>query len=427
MNESAAPLHAVLVSVGTDGDIFPYVGLGVRLRERGHRVTLVASGHYEGLATMHGLEFRALISSEENFALLHHPDFWHPIKTARLSAKWGVRFIERQYALLAELARDETSVFIAVPAVFAVSLVHEKLGRPLANLIPQPWMLPSVIAPPVMPMFAFPSATPRPIVKLFWRALDVVGDVLVGRELNRIRASLELRPVRRIFQNWFSQQLVLGMFPEWFAPPPSDWPAQTRLAGFPLFDGVVNVSLPPGVQEFCLGGPPPVAFTFGTGMKHARERFHTAVDACAQAGVRGIFITRHRDQLPDSLPPHALHCPYAPFEKLFPQCGAIVHHGGIGTTARALAAGLPQLIAPIGFDQMDNGTRVQKLGAGEWLKPKRQHSGDIAAALKIIMTPESQTRCRAIASRFRNGTDAFETAADLIEVLAIESQRNSIH
>src|SRR6185436_13280568 len=119
--------------IGTDGDIFPYVGLGAALRSRGHSVTLAASENYEPLAKTHGFAFQPLVSAKENDELFGHPDFWNPRKTAILSARWGVRFIRRQYDLLSRLASPET-VLVANPGVFAASLVHEKFGVPLTNL-----------------------------------------------------------------------------------------------------------------------------------------------------------------------------------------------------------------------------------------------------------------------------------------------------
>src|SRR5216117_733667 len=80
-------MHVVLISVGTDGDIFPYVGLGAVLRARGHSVTLAASEHYGALAEKHGFAFHALVSAEENQELFEHPDFWKPRKTAPLMAR----------------------------------------------------------------------------------------------------------------------------------------------------------------------------------------------------------------------------------------------------------------------------------------------------------------------------------------------------
>ena len=411
-------MHAVLVSVGTDGDIFPYVGLGAALRTRGHSVTLAASEHYEPLAKRHGFAFQALVSAEENHELFGHPDFWNPLKTAPLSARWGVRFIRRQYDLLSKLVTPETAL-VANPGVLAASLVHEKLGVPWTNLVLQPWMIPSSIAPPMMPNFTFLSRAPRPVWKVFWRALDVMVDILVGRELNGVRAALGLKPMRRIFQNWLSRELVIGMFPDWYGPPQADWPSQMRLAGFPMFDGRQHETLAPEALEFCRAGTPPVAFTFGTGMAHSSRLFRAALEACQILGARGIFLTKYRDQLPDSLPPFVLHCAFAPFQKLFPHCAAVVHHGGIGTVAKAMAAGTPQLIYPICFDQIDNGMRVKRLGAGDCLRARRSNGNEIATALAAIMTGEGRRDCRKWMTRF-DDAGALMTAAELVETLSLE-------
>lgn len=405
-------MRVILVSVGTDGDVFPYVGLGAKLRSRGHQVTLVASGHYESLASAHGFSFEALVSAEENHELFGDPDFWHPLKTIPLSARWGLRFVERQYHLLSKLA-GEDAVLVAGPGVFAVGMVYEKFGSPWVSPVLQPWIIPSALAPPIMPGFTFLRRAPRPVWKAFWRALDFTGDILVGRGLNRLRASLGLRPLRRIFQNWLSPELVLGLFPEWYGQPQADWPPQMRLIGFPLFDGGRDEDLPPQLVEFCRAGTPPVAFTFGTGMAHPAELFRAALEACSILGVRGIFLTKYSDQLPHPLPDSVVHCASAPFQKLFPQCAAVVHHGGIGTVAKAMAAGTPQLICPICFDQVDNGARAKRLGGGDWLK-SRNDGRQIAVALARLMTPETRLRCRAISERFKNH-DALESAAQSIE------------
>src|SRR2546426_4924178 len=143
-------MHAILVSVGTDGDVFPFVGLGARLRARGHRVTLVANENYQAAAVQQGFEFRGLVSKEETKELIGNPDIWHPVKSAIVGARWGRRVLQRQYALLAELARDEDAVMVAYPPVFTARLVQEKLSRPLASLVVMPWMVLSVSAPPTM-------------------------------------------------------------------------------------------------------------------------------------------------------------------------------------------------------------------------------------------------------------------------------------
>ncbi len=409
-------MHVILVTVGTDGDVFPYVGLGAKLRSRGHQVTLTASADYESLTSAHGLAFQALVSAEENRELFEHPDFWKPLKTAPLMARWGMRFIRRQYDLLSKLAGDDT-VLVASPGVFAAALVHEKAGTPLVHLILQPWMIPSSIAPPVMPGFLFLRGAPRPVWGMFCLALDGVGYLLVERSLNPVRVSLGLKPMRRVFRNWLSRQLVLGLFPEWYGKPQADWPPQMQLTGFPMFDGGQGDNLSPKLLEFFRAGSPPVAFTFGTGMAHSAELFRSSLDACAMLGMRGIFLTKYRDQLPASLPPSVFHSAFAPFQKLFPHCAGVVHHGGIGTVAKAMAAGTPQLICPLCFDQTDNAVRAKRLGVGDWLKSRDVNGRQIANALTRMMTPETRSRCREVSARFEN-SDALELTAQSIERFA---------
>jgi UDP:flavonoid glycosyltransferase YjiC (YdhE family) len=192
-----------------------------------------------------------------------------------------------------------------------------------------------------------------------------------------------------------------------------------RLTGFPMFDGGQGDDLPAQLVEFCRTGGLPVAFTFGTGMAHPANFFRAALETCAVLGVRGIFLTKYRDQLPDPLPSSVHHSAFAPFQKLFPQCAAIVHHGGIGTVAKAMAAGTPQLICPICFDQIDNGVRTKGLGVGDWLKSRRSDGKQIAEALTRLMTPETRSRCRLISTRFQ-AVDALESAARCIERFAAD-------
>ena len=207
------------------------------------------------------------------------------------------------------------------------------------------------------------------------------------------------------------------MFAEWYGPPQADWPTQIRLAGFPMFDGTVQEGLPAGLREFCSAGTPPIVFTFGTGMMHATKMFSAAVEACRVLNAHGIFLTKYTHHLPASLPPFIRHWDFAPFQELFPHCAAVVHHGGIGTTAKALAAGVPQLILPFAFDQPDNGVRVKRLGAGDWLKQSKISGASIAEQLSRLITAETRDRCHLVAKRFV-AEDSLQLAADLVEQLA---------
>jgi UDP:flavonoid glycosyltransferase YjiC (YdhE family) len=155
-------------------------------------------------------------------------------------------------------------------------------------------------------------------------------------------------------------------------------------------------------------------------MLHGSHLFRMAIGACRVLGARGILLTRHTGQLPAELPPFMLQCEFAPFGKLFPLCQAVVHHGGIGTIAKALAAGTPQLVMPIAYDQLDNARRVSRLGAGTYLKPRHATAGKIAGAVRSLMNGQVKPRCEALAARLAEG-DAAERAADAICGLAAKA------
>ena len=414
-------MHAILATLGTDGDVFPHVGLGVKLRARGHQVTLAAPETYRALADTLGLGFRPLVSAEEVGRMLADPDLWHPLRSGRMMARWGSEFIARQYDLLADLAGGSGRVLVANPGVLAARLAQEKLACPTATLLLQPGLLPSTIAPPEMPAgLNLPRWAPRSLGELYWAAVDAAGYLLVARPLNKARAALGLPPVRRLFRWWLSPELVVGLFPDCYAARQPDWPAQLRLAGFGRYDGDRGGDLADDVRTFCRSGSAPVAFTLGTGMTHAAGFFRAAVTACELLGARGVLLTKYPHQLPARLPPGFRHCSFAPFRQLLPLCGAVVHHGGIGTTAAALCAGIPQLILPLAWDQPDNAERVRRLGVGARLGPRQRTAGHLARALARLMTTEVRARCRVVADRVGE-VDGLDVAATWVEELAARS------
>jgi UDP:flavonoid glycosyltransferase YjiC (YdhE family) len=305
-------------------------------------------------------------------------------------------------------------VLVANPGLLPARLVQEKLKVPLASLLLQPGLIPSCTAPPEMPGgLTIPAWLPHPLRRAYWLAVDAAGYLLVARSLNRLASRLNLPPVRRLFRWWLSPDLVIGLFPSWYAEPQPDWPPQIRLAGFGRYDGV-KAELPDNVRAFCQAGPPPVAFTLGTGMAHAARFFRDAVAACGAAGVRGVLLTKYPDLIPPSLPPTIRHCAFAPFRQLFPLCGAVVHHGGVGTTAAALEAGCPQLVLPMAWDQGDNAARAKRLGVAVALGARQRSSGHMARALCWLLRPTVRERCREVAMLAAR-EDGLEVAADWVE------------
>ncbi|MBN8248458.1 MAG: glycosyltransferase [Verrucomicrobia bacterium] len=407
--------HFVLTTTGTDGDLHPFYELGLTLRARGHRVTLATHDHFEERSRKGGLEFLPLVSAAETQALVDQEALWSPLRGPRILARWGMRLVPRQYELLKAAVAEPGAHLVASPGVVAARVVQETTRVPLTSIVLQPWLIPSAFAPPaMMGGLSPPSWSPHWLRQAHLRMVECMGTALIGRGLAQLRSPLGLPPIRRLFCWWFSPTRIVGLFPDGYGAPQPDWPPQVVLAGFPGTVGASAGALPPEVEAFCAAGDPPIAVTFGTGMKHASTLFGDCLEACRRLGRRGIFLTQYRDQLPSFLPPWALACAFAPFAALFPRCAAVVHHGGIGTTARALAAGCPQLILPLAFDQLDNALRVRRLQQGAWLPRRNRAASAITRALSALDAGNQTEPGQPLARRIREADGLIRTA-DLLE------------
>ena len=402
--------------------MFPFIALGRVLRARGCRVTIAVNESYRSIVAECDCEFLPLATDAETHELLSDPGIWNPYRSAVIGARWGVSSLRKHFEVLRELAADSDAILAAPPQILAARLVQETLGRPLATICYIPWMIASSTAPPaIMGGMTLPRWAPRPMAKAYWWTVDAAGWALIGRHLNRFRGELGLPPVRRLFRWWNSPDLAIGLFPDWYAPPQPDWLPQLRLCGFPLYDGVQQPEISPELLDFCRAGGPPIAVTFGTGMMHADKLFRDVVEACRRGNRRALLLARHSDQIPADLPEGIRHVPYAPLLQLLPHCAAIIHHGGIGTTAKGLAAGCPQLIIPHAWDQLDNALRVERLGAGRRLSRQSASASSVSAALDKVLQPQTHANCRDIAGRFR-GDDPLQQAAEWIEGLGVTRQ-----
>jgi UDP:flavonoid glycosyltransferase YjiC (YdhE family) len=243
-------------------------------------------------------------------------------------------------------------------------------------------------------------------------------DPVMGPTVEPLRREVGLPPVRRYLNGWWdSPDRVIGLFPDWFAHAP-DWPPHLRLTGFPLFDERTDAGLPADVQRFLDAGEPPVVVTFGSGMRQGSAYFAAAADALGRLSRRGLLLTPFGEQVPATLPPGVAHFAYVPFSQVLPHAAALVHHGGIGTCAQGLAAGVPQVVMPLAHDQPDNAHRLRRLGVSRTLVPKRFRGPTLAAVLDELLRCERTAKaCRDVADRFR-GTDPVGETCRLIEELA---------
>jgi UDP:flavonoid glycosyltransferase YjiC (YdhE family) len=411
--------NILLIPIGSAGDVHPFVALGLALRDRGHRVTVITSVYFERLLRQVGLDYIGLGSVEQFESILLHPDSWHPRRGFQVVFRWGVLpWIRPLYDLIAQRYVPGETVVATSLMAFGARLAQEKLGVPLVSVELQPAMLRSDHQTSVLPGLPLPDWLPAAVKRLaYWLGDVLVIDPVIAPGTNAVRAELGLPPVRRLLDQWWhSPQRILGMYPAWYAPPQPDWPPQLALTGFPLFDERGLAEPPKEVLSFLDGGPP-LVFTAGSAMRQGQAFFATAAEACRLLGRRGLLLTRYPEQLPARLPDGVRHCAYMPFSQLLPRCAALVHHGGIGTTAQALAAGIPQLVMPMSHDQPDNAARVERLGVGRALPPKRFRAPAVARLLgELLDAPAVAASCREVARRFE-GAEPIAESCRLIEQL----------
>lgn len=403
----------LLCTIGSAGDVYPFIAIGQRLKERGFRVVLITSQYFEAHAHTAGLEFFGLGSAEDYRSIIQDPDLWSPDKGFKVFAERVVfPIMEPAYQAITGFDPSQT-VLIAQGQFFAAHIAHEKLGIPFITIHLQPAAFRSVHDFPLSPI-----PLPPFLVRGLFRLIDaLLLDKLFAPNINRFRLSLGLPAIQSIFGGWMhSPQLNLGLFPEWFAQPQTDWTPNTQLTGFVFYDPQQDdVPLPPELESFLNAGSPPVIFTAGTAMKHGEQFFRDCAQACQMIGQRGILLTQHPEQLSAQLPDGVQHFSYVPFGKVLPRALALVHHGGIGTTAQAIAAGIPQVIRPMAHDQPDTAMRVARLGIGLTLDPKRFNTESLAHALdQLVSSAAVRERCKALALKIHPEQALNDTCA-LIE------------
>jgi rhamnosyltransferase subunit B len=429
MTNDTNPMIFLLVPIGSHGDVHPFVGIGIRLRRRGHRVKVIANPHFESLVRGAGLEFVPISSDAEYRQIASDPRLWHRMKGPPLVFKAMSDLNNDSYRAIAQNLDEGHTTVVGSSMALGARVAAEKFGLPGVTVHLQPLCFRSNSDSPKFAGMLLGRRVPRWLVALQWAVIDnLILDRLAGPPLNSLRAELGLPKVKGIArQYWNSPQRVIGLFPDWYAPPQPDWPAQARLTGFPLYDERGVTPLSSDLQQFLDSGTPPIAFTFGSAMWHAQKILQTCVRACEMIGRRGILLTRHGDQVPRDLPPGVIHVDFAPFSELLPRCAALVHHGGIGTASQGLAAGVPQLVMPHAHDQPDNAARLVRLGVAKKLEPRQFRAKRVARELsELLQSHEIAQSCKEVAARFA-GHDPLEETCDLIEQVAIQNGSPRIH
>ena len=386
-------MKMILVTLGSMGDVLPFIALGITLRQRGHDVTVLGHSWDEQLVCGSGLEFFSILSFETGQKALKHPDLFHPEK--RLSILKKYLYLPATQSTFAFIKKEfvwGNTVVIGPPWAYGARFAQEKLGVPLLTVLLSP--------------FSFSEGE---------NAAPAESELHLL--LNDIRKEIDLEPITIPLISWRnSPEKIVGMFPEWFSEQ-EDWPDHVLLTSFSLFDGTSGGQLEPEVEKFLDAGERPIVFTTGTKMTQEDTFFKEAVEACQQLRKRAIFLTLNPEQFPIHLPDSIRIFDYVPLSLLLPHADALVYHGGIGTCSHALRAGLPHLIAPMFYDQFDNANRVVELGVGEQIAKEHYKGTLVADKIERLLTSQVvRNRCQTIASQLE-GEDALSETSLIIETI----------
>ena len=417
---AAKPLDVLLPTIGSAGDVHPVVALALALKARGHTATVVTNPFFQDLVESQSLGFLPVGTVEEAKSIIADPDLWHPRKGFEVVA--GRAMLPAMSEIYRHIERHAgpSTVVAASGIAFGARLAQERLGVPTATVHLQPSIIRSLADSGMAGNVRISASQPMWFKRAFFRLADwLVMDRVLKKPVNEFRSTLGLPPIARILYRWMhSPQLVIGFFPEWFAPLQPDWPPNTHLVGFPLWDTAQPGKIPEDARTFLGAGAPPIVFTPGSATATLHRYFQESVAAARELGVRAMLVTNYPDQVPGDLPSHIRAFGYLPFSDVLPRAAMLVYHGGIGTLAQTVKAGIPHLVVPNGHDQFDNGFRIERLGLGRSIPQTAYRARRVAGVIRgILEDAELAARCRDYRRRV-NSDAALARACELIESLA---------
>ena len=407
----------VLTTIGTWGDLHPFIAIALALKARGFRPVLAVPADHVAKVQRAGLEAVAVLPGfdtiRERLGVSESEAVRRMMSDQRYMLEQAVLPSLSACAHTLDALTADADAIVASTMVLAAPIVAEKRGIPLVSVMLQPMAMASALDPPKTPDFWMMRQRPAGKIGERWNlmmyaAFRQILHRLYADQLDVVRIEHGLRPrgAMRMLEAGREALLTIGCYSAAFAPLPRDAPKNARVVGFPIFDSEDggSSSLDPALEAFLRAGPPPIVFTLGSFAVYAAGDFYTeAAEVARRLGQRAILLTGERETVATNADIFA--CAYAPHSHLFHRCSVIVHHGGIGTTGQALRAGKPQLVVPHMGDQNDNGHRIARAGIGRVLKAK--HFGARRAA------PMMEDLLRDVARR--------ERAARMGETIALEN------
>ncbi|MBI2296803.1 MAG: glycosyltransferase [Betaproteobacteria bacterium] len=413
----------VFATFGSLGDLHPYLALAQELKRRSHRPLIATFEEYREPVAAAGIAFAAMRPAMAGFgdprAIMERlVDPWRGPE--HMVRKIFMPHLRESYEDLAR-ACEGADLLVTHPLAFTGPLLAEQRGLRWVSTVLSPMSLFSAIDPPLFPAAAWLRHVRKLGVAPYRLVFSYVRRVVRRWEepLHRLRAELGLPspgPIAQ-FEGQYSPRVNLALFSRLLAAPQTDWPVNTVVCGFPRYDGTPPDSATRDeLEAFLAAGEPPIAFGLGSSAVMVAGKFWRDAIAAARAlGHRAVLLTGAPPEELGALPASVKAFQYLPYSAVFPRAAAVVHPGGIGTLAQALASGRPQLVVPVAFDQPDNARRTVKLGIARAVPFRKANAAAMAAALQALLASAGcAARAETIGEKVRRD-DGARAACDELE------------
>jgi UDP:flavonoid glycosyltransferase YjiC (YdhE family) len=413
----------VLAFYGTRGDVDPGIAVGRELMRRGHDVLmavppdLIGSVESVGLpAVAYGPDTQAWLEETRDFWGYFFRNFWRlreVQKYLRESREPGIRAWTEMSRTLASVAGGSDALVTGVSYEELVFDVSEYCGVPLATVFWFPMRVNGKLLPNL----------PGPVLRAAMKAYEWVVWLSVKKVVGLARRELGLPPAtgpvpgriaeRELLEiQAYDDALFPGLADEW-----ARWDGQRPFVGTLTLELATEAD--EDVMSWIAAGTPPICFGFGSiPVESPAEMVAMIAGACAQVGERALVCAGWTDFSNVPQFDHVKVVGAVNYATIFPACRAVVHHGGAGTTAAGLRAGVPTLILYMADVQMIWGAAVKKLKVGASRRFSAATEKTLLADLRTILAPDYLTRARELAARMIRPGDSVANAADLLENFA---------